>query len=364
MPRCKHNMPSDLSAEPNLAQLLGVIKIQTEIAKLGLDLNGVMEMVVREALTITGASGVVVELADGDDMVYRAVAGIAQGQLGLRISRAGSLAGLCLEKAHALRCDDSETDPLVNREACRKVGLRSMVVVPLIYHEQAVGVIKILSPKPHAFGEGETKILGLMSDLIAAAMFHAAKYGADELFLRATRDSLTGLANRAFYYDRLRHAIAQARRNSARVGVLMLDMDGLKQINDKYGHRAGDAAIREFATRIARDARQSDTVARLGGDEFGIVLSEVESRESAFLAGQRIVEQSEAPVHYANQPIKTGASMGVSIFPDDGDHPDVLLETADQSMYVMKRERKRTGKSPSREPMESGSATLVTADSY
>jgi diguanylate cyclase (GGDEF)-like protein len=341
------------------SQLLGIIQGQTEIARLGLDLNGVMEFVVQQARLITGAAGAVVELADGEEMVYRAVSGMAKGQLGLRIPRKGSLAGRCVEMACPLRCDDSETDPHVNREACRRVSLRSMAVVPLLYHGEGVGVIKILSPDPNVFRDGDVDALVLMSGLIAASMFHAAKFGADELFLRATRDGLTGLANRALYYDRLRHAIAQAQRNSHRVGVLMLDMDGLKQINDRYGHRAGDAAIQEFATRISQDARQSDTVARLGGDEFGIVLSEVEDRDSACLASRRISERSEGPFQFAGELLEMGASIGVAVYPDDGDQPDALVEKADQSMYVMKRQRKRTRGISATESERNNPATLV-----
>src|SRR5262249_49358422 len=151
----------------------------------------------------------------------------------------------------------------VDREACRKVGLRSMIVVPLIHHGDAVGALKVFSPALAAFGDREIQLLGLMSELIAAAMYHATRFSADELFRQATRDSLTGLANRALLLDRLRHDIAKAKREGRRLGVVMLDMDGLKPINDHHGHRAGDAAIKEMAVRIAAQLRQSDTAARL-----------------------------------------------------------------------------------------------------
>jgi diguanylate cyclase (GGDEF)-like protein len=326
--------------EPTTDQLLAVIATQTEIARLGLDLGGVMGMVARQAQVITRAAGAIVELVDGNDMVYRAVVGLAEGQLGLRLSRATSLSGRCVAEGKALRCDDAEADPRVDREACRKVGLRSMLVVPLIHNDLAVGVLKVMSALPAAFGEGDVKVLCLMSDLIAAAMFHAAKYGTDELFQRATRDGLTGLANRALFYDRLRHALAQARRKSQHVGVLLLDMDGLKPINDRLGHRAGDEALKELARRLSADARQSDTAARLGGDEFALVLSSVADRQGAHLASRRIAERIEKPFTYENRPLGLGASIGVAVYPDDGDQPDMLLEVADQAMYAAKRQRK------------------------
>jgi diguanylate cyclase (GGDEF)-like protein len=333
-------------SEPTSEQLLAVIRTQTEIAKLGLDLGGVLEAVAQEAQAVTGAAGAVVELAEGEDMVYRAVAGIARSQLGLRLGRAGSLSGLCLAAASPLRCDDAESDPRVDREACRRVGLRSMIVVPLLHHDVPVGVLKVLSPLASAFTGADIKALGLMSELIAAAMFHAARYGADELFLRATRDGLTGLANRSLFYDRLRHAIAQARRKARRMGVLILDMDGLKQINDRHGHRAGDAALKEFASRIAQEARQSDTAARLGGDEFGVVLSWVESREGGLLAAQRLEERSEGAFLFEGQPLTMGASVGLAVYPDDGEQPDALVDEADRAMYAAKRQRKQAGATP------------------
>lgn len=342
MPHWKVDMVSDASlSEPSSAQLLAVIKTQTEIAKLGINLHGVMTLVAEQAQTITRATGAVVELAEGDDMVYQAVAGSAAGQLGLRLSRHTSLSGLCVASASPLRCVDAETDARVDREACRKVGLRSMIVVPLIHNGTTVGALKVLSREPAAFGERDIKVLGLMSDLIAAAMFHSTRYGTDELFQMATRDNLTGLANRALFFDRLRYGIARAKRENRCMGVLMLDMDGLKPINDKYGHRAGDAAIKEIALRIAADARRSDTVARLGGDEFAIVLSEVDNRDGILDAGRRIAARCDQDFTFEGASFRMGISIGTAMFPDDGDQPDLLVETADQAMYVAKRERKR-----------------------
>src|SRR5262249_50931418 len=199
------------------AQLLAIIAMQTEIAKLGLDLGGVMAMVAEGGQQLSGATGAVVELVEGDDMVYRAVAGDASGMLGVRLKRESSLSGLCVAMAETLRCDDSDIDPRVDRNACQRVGLRSMIVVPLIHDTAAVGALKVFAPAVAAFGEGDARVLALMSELIAAAMFHAAKYGADELFRQATSDQLTGLANRALFMDRLRHAIASSYRTHRRL---------------------------------------------------------------------------------------------------------------------------------------------------
>ena len=139
-------------------QLLAIIRIQTEIAKLGLDFGGVMGLVVDKALVLVEAEGAVIELAEGDDMVYRAASGLAGGQVGLRVSRQSSLSGLCVETGQPMLCNDSENDPRVDLAACRKVGLRSMLVVPLKHDESVVGVLT-------GSGHRETHVLAKRGEL-------------------------------------------------------------------------------------------------------------------------------------------------------------------------------------------------------
>jgi diguanylate cyclase (GGDEF)-like protein len=215
-----------------------------------------------------------------------------------------------------------------------------MIVVPLIHHESAVGVLKVLSKSCKAFSDADLYILGLMSEVIAASMYNATQDGASELFYRATHDLMTGIANRALFFDRLRHCLSQAQRERKRVGVIMLDMDGLKPVNDQLGHRAGDATIQEFAARLKLCSRNSDTVARLGGDEFGVLLTRIDSRDGAMIHADRIAENITEPYDFEGQPLKLGASMGCAIFPDDGQDLTTLLDKADQAMYRMKRLRK------------------------
>jgi diguanylate cyclase (GGDEF)-like protein len=292
------------AADPQV--LTEIIRTQTEIVKLGLDLGGVVGFVAERVQRLTHAGGAVVELVEGEDMVYRAAAGMVRGQLGLRLKRAGSLSGLCVAQRRTLRCDDSETDARVDREACRRVGLRSMVVAPLDHNGTMVGVLKIAAAEPGAFSGEHVHILELMSELIAASMFHAAKYATNELYHLATHDALTGLANRALFYDRLRQSLALARRQFSQISILNLDMDGLKPINDQHGHRAGDAAIRETASRIRRMSRQHDTVARLGGDEFGVILTEVPSRDGLTTLAERIAEEIRQPFQFESHPRAAG----------------------------------------------------------
>lgn len=328
----------------NAARLLDVIRTQTEITRQGLDLGGVMALVAERSQKLTGAAGAAVELAEKDDMIYRAASGIAAPYLGLHLKRQGSLSGLCVELKRPLYCEDSENDERVDRDACRRIGLRSMICVPLLHDNVAVGVLKVMAPTVRLFSEADIQLLELMSEQIAAAMFHATHYGAQELFHRATHDDLTGLANRALFYDRLRHYLGHAQRNSERMGILNLDMDGLKPINDRFGHRAGDAAIKEIARRLKAASRITDTVARLGGDEFGVLLPRVKSRYNAVQRVQRLTEVLRQPFKYEGHQLSLGASIGISVFPDDGQEADGLIETADRSMYAVKRARKSAAK--------------------
>ncbi len=324
------NMPSRL-------QLMALIKLQTEVAKLGMAIGKVLDLVTDRTMALTGADGAVIELAEDDHMVYRSAEGIAKNQLGLRISRQNSLSGLCVATGQIMRCDDARQDPRVDLAACEKVGLRSMIVVPLAHHGRVIGVLKVLSTKPGVFSDSDATILGMLSELVAASMFYAAHYDHDELFYRATHDELTGLANRALFLDHLRTAIAQANRKRELTGVMMIDMNGLKQINDQFGHRYGDAAIREFGRRLKENSRETDTVARFGGDEFGIILTPIDSASSVALKTQRLAKNIQEPFHFEGQQLPISASYGGAVYPEDSHVLDELLDIADQAMYAQKR---------------------------
>ncbi len=331
------------SAAPALdsAHLREIIRTQTEIAQLGIDLGSVMELVATRSQDLTDADGAIVELAEDDEMVYRASTGQAKKQLGLRLKREGSLSGLCVAEGQALRCDDSETDPRVDRDACRRVGLRSMVVTPLRFRETVVGVLKVFSRQPAAFNEQSLELLGLLSGMVAASMYHAGKLETSELFRCATQDPLTGLANRALFFDRLRREMSHSHRDSRRFAVLNLDMDGLKPINDNFGHRAGDAAIRTVAERVRNASRDIDVTARMGGDEFAVLLTGAGPDDAKALA-HRLEALISTGFEFNDQRLALGASIGSAVFPDDGSEPDSLLDAADRAMYQVKRGRKPT----------------------
>lgn len=326
---------------PTRKQLMQVIHIHAEIVKLGLDLGGVMQFIVEQTLLLIDADGAAIELAEDGDMVYRAASGIAKGQLGLRLRLDESLSGLSVMTGEVLSCQDSEQDFRVNRFACQQVGLRSMIIIPLKHKAITIGVLKAMSVKVHKFKRQHITLLNMLSEAVAAAMYFSVKYETDELFIKATHDGMTGLANRALFMDRLRNAMSLTDRNGYASGVLIIDMDGLKQINDTHGHRIGDAVILEFAKRLKKVMRDTDTVARLGGDEFGVVLSPLEGPCGIDSATRRIDLEIEPPFVFENKHYQLKASIGAALIPHDGCNPEKLLDIADQRMYTAKQARKK-----------------------
>lgn len=331
------DVQSSVSTDPYI--LMEIIRLQTEIAKLGLDLSGVVNAVVERIPTITNADGAIVEYTEGDDMVYRGASGIALPLLGTRVKRDASLSGLCVRLGRILQSDDTLTDPRVDREPCKQAGIRSMVIAPLKHEGSAVGAVKLVSNSTYAFTARDVRVLELMSELIAAAMFYAARNETNALYQQATHDSLTGLANRTLFFDRLRHRISSGRRQVDPLGILVIDMDGLKRVNDSFGHRAGDAALREMALRISRIPRRSDLVARLGGDEFGVILGDISDHDDLLTIVERLSQETDQPFCFEGRTLDLTASIGHARFPEDGKDADDLLEAADRSMYQMKRTR-------------------------
>jgi EAL domain-containing protein (putative c-di-GMP-specific phosphodiesterase class I) len=153
-----------------------IIAAQNEIVLLAHDPNQVVNAVIHRASELTRSAGAVVEILDEGKFVYWVASGSAGAQLGLRVPSEGSLSGLCVTRNEVLRCDDAESDPRVNREACRRVGLRSMLVTPLIYEDKPFGVLKVLSPYPRAYRAPDVRAMRMMAALVGAALGHALGY--------------------------------------------------------------------------------------------------------------------------------------------------------------------------------------------
>jgi diguanylate cyclase (GGDEF)-like protein/PAS domain S-box-containing protein len=155
---------------------------------------------------------------------------------------------------------------------------------------------------------------------------------------QAHHDALTGLPNRTLFQDRLLMALNHAQRHQQKLAVLFLDLDNFKNVNDSLGHACGDLLLKEIADRLTQTVREEDSIARLGGDEFTVILAETDTLEVEEVAriAQRIIDEINLPILLQEHELFVGASIGISIYPDDGSEPDVLTKCADMAMYRAK----------------------------
>jgi diguanylate cyclase (GGDEF)-like protein len=152
----------------------------------------------------------------------------------------------------------------------------------------------------------------------------------------AAHDLLTDLPNRILLNDRLSQAIASAQRQRHRLAVLFLDLDRFKLINDTLGHEIGDGLLQSVAQRLVESVRRSDTVSRQGGDEFVLLLSRVDEAEDAAASVQKVIKALAAPLDVDGHRLHVTASIGLSMYPDDGQDADTLIRNADAAMYRAK----------------------------
>ena len=177
--------------------------------------------------------------------------------------------------------------------------------------------------------------IGLKSILISEQMMELERSRA-ALHEEATHDALTGLANRRLFYDRLRQAIRHAHRYGGKVGILYVDLDHFKEINDNHGHHVGDAVLTEVAKRLTASVRDSDSIARLGGDEFAVLLEGVQGRQDLLAAAHKIERALSTEPHFYGLEVAVAASIGQALYPDDGVDEDALIRAADAAMYRVK----------------------------
>jgi len=177
--------------------------------------------------------------------------------------------------------------------------------------------------------------IGLKSILISEQMMELERSRA-ALHEEATHDALTGLANRRLFYDRLRQAIRHAHRYGGKVGILYVDLDRFKEINDNHGHHVGDAVLTEVAKRLTASIRDSDSIARLGGDEFAVLLEGVHGRQDLLAAAHKIEQALNTDPRFYGLEVAVAASIGQALYPDDGVDEDALIRAADAAMYRVK----------------------------
>ena len=282
-----------------------------------------------------------------------------EGFLEIEVSLNEGITGWAFMRGQPYRCADTDSHPAASTIPGTLREPESLLLVPLIAGDQRLGVIDVWRDGLDAFTEEDLERCALLGFVTAAAWSNAQMYG--ELERRALTDALTGLFNIRWWRDMGPRVMSQSLRTGAGVGILLMDLDHFKQINDSAGHAAGDSVLRAVARAVRRVVRDSDYAVRYGGEEFLIVLtnSTVEGAMRVAQALQAAIAELRAPTSEIE---RVTASIGVAVFPDHGQELDDVVAAADHAMYQAKREgrdriavapislRELAGPDPSRSP--------------
>lgn len=182
--------------------------------------------------------------------------------------------------------------------------------------------------KPFTMKELSARFLKMMRD----------RHEIERLRELAHLDALTGLPNRKLFMDRLNHALETARRYRHTFALFFVDLDNFKDVNDRLGHDTGDLLLKETAARLMECVRGSDTVARMGGDEFTVILTKVSGHEGTEIAARRVLDAFEGRFDLNGHNFRVSVSIGISLYPSDGQDGEILLKKADMAMYRVKEQ--------------------------
>lgn len=230
--------------------------------------------------------------------------------------------------------DVAETTNYVWSELLTDLGVRSALVHPIKVNGETVAILEF-------FSEQQIKPNKLLLQTLEYAVDQLGRVFEREITEAkithlATHDALTGLPGLSLGKDRLSQAMSQARRNKAKAGLIFMDLDGFKLVNDTHGHAAGDEVLKELGARLTSVVRDVDTVARVGGDEFIVVLTGLDNHRGAEIVANKILKVLSSPIDYGGVKLHLGVSMGISIFPDNASDSAQLIKVADKAMYDVK----------------------------
>jgi diguanylate cyclase (GGDEF)-like protein/PAS domain S-box-containing protein len=269
------------------------------------------------------------------EVIVRGIVGAAGGEPATLAAYRGTDAlALPLEQGELVIVDRTDgAPPLVPFAWAESSGCAALV--PVHGDNRVQGVLCALSKGKHACGTEESKFLVTAASVLSAGLRRIDSEG--RLAFLAQFDPLTGLPNRALLADRFSQMIVQARRHDKPLGVLFIDLDQFKMVNDSLGHAGGDDLLKETARRLQASVRPGDTVARISGDEFAVILGDLARADDAALVAQKIIDQLAMPVRVRGQEVFVTASIGIAAFPTDGDDAEALLGAADAAMYRAKQ---------------------------
>ncbi len=275
------------------------------------------------------------------------------------VSSTSSFAGWVVRNRREICLNDADRYDhryVTERRPITAKRCRSMVFLPLEIEDRVIGVLTLQSARKNQYDPEKLDTLRLLSPYIAIALENASKLQTieslnhalerekqqlelayEQIAHMANHDTLTELPNRRLLAELVREHLAFARRRSAVFGLLYLDLNNFKPVNDTFGHEAGDRVLVRIADRLRATVRESDTVARIGGDEFVLVVHEVGSAVDAVAVGEKVLAAIREPIEVDERVCRIEASIGVSLYPQHGDAYEALLNAADEAMYRIKQ---------------------------
>jgi diguanylate cyclase (GGDEF)-like protein/PAS domain S-box-containing protein len=247
-----------------------------------------------------------------------------------------SLSGLAIQQEHCIISSNIAHDIRLaenNKQTILKSGYNSAVSIPLIYKFNAIGCVNLLYIDHHSFSVSEEETFSAIGKNLSLSIANAQHM--DELEYMAHHDSLTDLANRTLFHIEFENAVQN--NDKQLMGLLLLDLDRFKEINDTLGHHIGDRALKLIGPRLERCTNQFDTlISRLGGDEFTVLIFNLSDANTLTQLAHNIVEELRQPLEIDSMSLEIDSSIGVAIYPEDGQDSHELLRSADVAMYYAK----------------------------
>ncbi len=307
-----------------------------------LSLSDLLEHVINVLREETGFDSCAVSLLakenTEDVLVIRAASGLREAIKGTVFPRGKGLAWAVMDSGTPLLITDLRAEPRWARPDSR---IRAGIYAPLVVHRRPIGVVSAYRGAVGGFTESDLNLLTVVARYLAGAVEVARLH--EQLKALAATDSLTGLANRRAFLDRLQSEIARSQRRGYEFSVVLLDLDRFKSINDIHGHAVGDQVLIRVAEALSQALRQSDLAGRFGGDEFILLLPESKRAQAA-----EIVDRLRtAPIFIPDRggrELRTTFSWGIATWPHDGPAAERLLQMADRRLYAMKRGQQPHGR--------------------
>jgi diguanylate cyclase (GGDEF)-like protein len=325
-----HNVRGRAAERRQLAQSRALIEVSQALSRMT-NLQDTLDVVTEWAARVLGARASMIELLtdDGASLEFHAVHGMPKEVVGLRFDVAGTFTGWAVEHGATRVTADASTDPYISAGVLPYLRNGAVAAAPLRYQDKTLGALSCVGRKP--FSDADLEMLRALADQAAVAIENARLF--EQVHQLSLTDPLTGLSNRRQLEKDLGREFAAAQRGRRLVAV-MFDLNGFKEFNDRYGHLAGDDALRQFAVALAGETRAMNIAARYGGDEFIALLTDSD-RHGAATFVERVRQRFPGP-HANERDAGLSVAAGYAEYEIEMDSPDELVAAADRALYAEK----------------------------